>query len=77
MLSKAQRNTQNFCPHQPLGLHGAKEELGSIGSRSSVGHRKNARSGVLECEVLILKLGSVDALASSTVMISEVPSLHD
>ena len=63
-------------PHQPCSLHCAEEELGSVSSRASIGHRKNAGSGVLEREILILKLGSVNALASSAIVVGEVSSLY-
>lgn len=60
---------------QPGGLDGGNKELGSVGVGSSVGHRHDARSGVLQDEVLILELVSVDGLASGSVMVLEVATL--
>jgi len=60
---------------QPLGLGGANEELRAVGVGSSVSHGQDSRSGVLQLEVLILELVTIDRLASSTVSGSEVTSL--
>ena len=60
---------------QPAGLSGAQEELRSVGVGSSVGHGQSSRSGVLQGEVLILELVSVDGFASGTVSTGEVTSL--
>ena len=60
---------------QPLSLHGTKEELRSIRVGSGVGHGQNSRSGVLEGEVLICKLGTIDGFAASAVAGREVSSL--
>ena len=45
---------------QPRGLGGADEELGAVGVGSSVGHRKDSRSSVLELKVLVSELVSID-----------------
>jgi len=60
---------------QPLGLGGGQEELGAVGVSSSVGHRQHSRSRVLQLEVFVSKLLSVDGLASSAVVVGEVASL--
>ena len=60
---------------QPWAWNGGQEELGTIGVWSSVGHRQETWGGVLELEVLILKLVAIDALATSTVLVGEVTSL--
>jgi len=60
---------------QPLGLGSAQEELGTVGVGSSVSHGQDSGSGVLQLEVLILELVTIDRLASSTVSGSEVTSL--
>ena len=57
---------------QPGGLDGAQEELRSVGVGSSVGHGQNSRSGVLQGEVLILELVSVDGFASGSISPCEV-----
>ena len=60
---------------QPLGLGGAEEELGPVGVGPGVGHREHTGSGVLEGEVLVLKLVAVDGLAPSAVSCGEVATL--
>lgn len=57
---------------QPGGLDSADEELGSVGVGSSVGHGEDTRSSVLEDEVLISELLTVDGLATSAVASGEV-----
>jgi hypothetical protein len=52
---------------QPWSINGAKKELRTVGSWTRISHRKNARASMLEDKILILKLVSVDTLASSTV----------
>jgi len=60
---------------QPLGLGGADEKLGAVGVRSGVGHGQNSGSGVLQGEVLVFELVSVDGLSTSSVVVGEVSSL--
>lgn len=60
---------------QPGRLYGGNKELGSVGVGTSVGHRHDARSGVLQDKVFILELVSVDGLASGSVMVLEVATL--
>jgi hypothetical protein len=60
---------------QPRGLGGADEELGAVGVGSGVGHGQDSGSGVLQLEVLVGELGSVDGLASGAVMVGEIASL--
>lgn len=61
---------------QPLSLHGAQEELRSIGVGSSVRHRQDSRSTVLEGKVLICKLRTIDGLTTSTIASCEVSTLR-
>ena len=61
---------------QPLSLHGAQEELRSIGVGSSVSHRQDSRSRVLEGKVLICKLRTIDGLTTSTIASCEVSTLR-
>lgn len=61
---------------QPAGIGGADEELGSVGVRPGVGHGQGALAPVLESKVLVLKLASVDRLASSAIAIGEVTALE-
>merc|ERR1719244_1322743 len=65
----------HMLPIQPLSLGSAEKELGPIGVGASISHGQNARSGVLQLEILILKLGTVDRLATSTISSSEVTPL--
>jgi len=60
---------------EPVSLDGAEEELGSIGVRSGVGHGKDSRSSVLELEVLVSELLSIDGLSSGSVSAGEVTTL--
>lgn len=61
---------------QPGSLHGGDEELGSVGVGASVSHGEDTRSGMLEDEILVGKLLSVDGLASSAIMVGEVTPLQ-
>lgn len=60
---------------QPCRLHGADEELRSVGVCTSVGHRQDAGAGVLQTEVLIGELVAIDRLASSAVVVGEIAAL--
>merc|ERR1712022_82837 len=60
---------------EPVGLDGAEEELRAVGVGACVGHGQNAFTRVLQCEVLVLKLGAVDGLAAGTVVVGEVATL--
>jgi hypothetical protein len=55
---------------QPRGLSCADEELGALGVWTSVSHREDARTGVLQSEVLVVELAitTIDALATSALM---------
>ena len=57
------------------GLVEAEEELGSVGAWSSVGHGEDASASVLVDEVLVVELTTVDGLATSAVMGSEIATL--
>ena len=60
---------------EPRGLLSADEELGAVRVGASVGHAENAWSGVLQGEVLVGKLSSVDGLATSAIVVGEVATL--
>ena len=51
------------------------EELGAVGVFAGVGHGEEVGFGVLDLEVLVLKLFSVDGLAPGSVSFGEVTSL--
>lgn len=61
----------NMLSVEPWAGNSTKEELTSIGVRSSIGHTQNTWSGVLKFEVFILELITVDTLSSSTVAIEK------
>merc|ERR1719210_2112994 len=60
---------------EPLGLHGAKEKLRTIGVGASIGHRQNARPRMFKLEVLICKFRTVNRFTPSAISRSEVASL--
>ena len=53
----------------------AEEELRAVGSWASVGHGKDTTSSVLVDEVLVFEVGSVNRLAASAVVSSEIATL--
>jgi hypothetical protein len=61
---------------QPLGLGRAHEELRAVRVGSGVSHRQDTGAGVLELEVLVLELGSVDGLASVPLWLVKSPLWH-
>merc|ERR1719433_2266469 len=65
----------NMAAIKPSCLHRSYEELGAVRVRASVGHAQDARSRVLQAEVLVGKLLAVDALAACAVAAGEVPPL--
>ena len=56
---------------QPRGLGCADEELGAVGVGTSVGHGQDTGASVLQGEVLIGKLLTVDGLATSALKRTE------
>eukprot|EP00538_Stauroneis_constricta_P007049 CAMPEP_0119545972 /NCGR_PEP_ID=MMETSP1352-20130426/570_1 /TAXON_ID=265584 /ORGANISM="Stauroneis constricta, Strain CCMP1120" /LENGTH=213 /DNA_ID=CAMNT_0007590611 /DNA_START=130 /DNA_END=771 /DNA_ORIENTATION=- len=69
------RSEHNVLSIEPCGLGGADEELGSVGVWSGVGHAENSWASVLELEVFIGELSSVDGLSSGSVVVGEITSL--
>ena len=63
------------CENSPRGRHSSEEELGAVGVRTSVGHGQISCSSVLQLEVLICELLSVDGLAAGAITVGEVTSL--
>lgn len=60
---------------QPFGLDGTQEELGTVGVWPCVGHGQDTWSGVLELEVLVFELVSVDGFPTGSVTCGEITSL--
>merc|ERR1719335_309393 len=61
---------------EPRGLDGADEELAAVRARARVRHRQHAGATVLELEVLIGKLLTVDGLTAGAVATREVAALE-
>ena len=57
---------------EPAGDGGGDEELGAVGVLAAVGHAHETLAGVLELEVLIGELGTVDRLAASSISFREI-----
>lgn len=60
---------------EPRGLHRGDKELGSVGVGTSIGHRHDSWSGVLQRKVLVLELAAVDGLTPGAVVVGEVTAL--
>jgi len=65
-----------MLPIEPVTGDGGDEELGAVGVASSVSHRQEAGALVLQLEVLISKLLTIDRLTTSAVMVGEVTTLE-
>ena len=62
-------------PYKPCCLGSADEELRSVSVWSCIGHGQNVLFGVLQSEVFVGKLFSVDGFPTSTVAPGEVTTL--
>lgn len=65
----------NVLVVEPAGLHSGNEELTAVGVGTSIGHGHDTRSGVLELEVFVSELATVDGLATSAIVVGEVTTL--
>ena len=65
----------NMLAVKPGSLDGADEKLASVGVWTSVGHGKDARAGVLEAEVLVGELLSVNRFTTTAISLGEVTAL--
>lgn len=65
----------NMFPIQPVTLGACDEELAAVGTRTTVCHRKQARSRVFQLEVFICKRTPIYTGYSSAIPIYEVTSL--
>lgn len=61
--------------HMYVGMPGA--HLRTVGVGTSIGHGQDAWSGVLEGEVLISKLLTIDGLTTSAITSGEVTTLRN
>ena len=60
---------------QPLSLGSADEKLGTVCVGASMCHGQDARTRMLQEEILIIKFLPIDGLASSAIMASEVTTV--
>ena len=67
----------NMLIVQPGRLDGGHKELGAVGVGARVGHRQEARRGVLDQEVFVVKLGPIDRLATGSVKPFKISTLHE
>lgn len=64
-----------MLPIQPRSRRRTQKELRSIRSRTRIGHAQNARPGMFQGKVLVLKLVAVDTLATRPIVIGKVTAL--
>merc|ERR1740136_526934 len=65
----------HVLPVEPVRLDSTEEELRAVGAGPCVGHGERARARVLEREVLVGELGTVDGLAARAIAAREVTAL--
>lgn len=65
----------NMMAVQPWSDFESDEELGAVGVGTSIGHGEQVWLGEAQVEILIIKFGAVDALATFSVSGSDVTSL--
>lgn len=63
------------CLSVPISGSCTDEKLGSVSVGPSIGHGQAAHACVLELEVLVSKLFTINGFASSPIVVSEVSSL--
>jgi hypothetical protein len=61
---------------QPGALNGSDEELRTVGVSASIGHGKQTRNAVLQIEVLVGELLSIDGLTAHSVSHGDISSLE-
>ena len=67
---------QSYLAVQPCSLDSAKEKLRTVGVWSGIGHWEDTWSGVLELEVFVSELVSVNWFTTSTVVVGEISTLN-
>ena len=65
----------HVLPVQVRAVHRGDEELGAVGVGAGVGHRQQTSTLVLQMEVFILKLGSINTGSSSSICILKISTL--
>ncbi|KAH3662033.1 hypothetical protein OGAPHI_006214 [Ogataea philodendri] len=60
---------------KPWSFDGGDEELRSVGVSTGIGHRQVTWAFVFELEVLVLKLGTVNRFATSSISSCEISAL--
>jgi len=61
---------------QPSSLHSCNEELRAISVGTSIGHAEHSWTSVLQLEMFIRKLVTINALPSCSISTGEVTSLY-
>lgn len=70
----ALNNFSKYCvlSIEPFCLFCCDEELGAVGVGPSISHGEEARLGVLELEVLIRELSTINTLTTSSIEVGKV-----
>ena len=68
---------QSYLAVQPCSLDSAKEKLRTVGVWSGIGHWEDTWSGVLELEVFVSELVSVNWFTTSTIVVGEISTLNE
>lgn len=68
--------SQIWKSNLPIGCCSTEEELGAICVGASISHRQDACSSVLQLEVLIRELWSINWFSTSSIVVCEVSTLR-
>ena len=75
VLSAQHLSKHHVPPIEPRRGHRGDKELRSIAVGPRVGHRQIKRRHVLQFEILVLKVGPINAQTASAIVLRKVPSL--